>query len=280
MHIPQAKTFIPMQRTLLAIVLLSVLLSTAVSYKVVAFYDQSSGDMAHDNFNSEAIPWFTQQSKSRGFAFVATSNMGDMNANYLKGVDVALFLNSRPWDGGQQQAFKKYVENGGGWIGFHATAYADNSQGWNWFSYDFLGCGKFKSNTWGPTAMTAKTENKGHALTKGLPDKFKSPVSEWYGWEKDLRQNKDIKILWSIDQSSFPVGTDPNQSWYSGYYPICWTNTKFNMMYCNFGHNDMDYAKKQRKSSTFTEPTVNTWLLTAIETLANKKTKRNIRTTE
>ena len=44
------------------------------------------------------------------------------------------------------------------------------------------------SNTWWPTTMTAKIENKDQPLVHGLPDTLKSPVSEWYSWENDLRR--------------------------------------------------------------------------------------------
>ena len=67
-------------------------------------------------------------------------------------------------------------------------------------------------------------------------------VSEWYSWQRDLRANPDIQILASVDPSSFPLGTDPNQQWRSGYYPIMWTNKNYKMIYANFGHNAMDYA--------------------------------------
>ena len=36
-----------------------------------------------------------------------------------------------------------------------------------------------------------------------------SSPNEWYRWSNDLRKNPDIKILLSIDSSSFPLGTGP-----------------------------------------------------------------------
>ena len=70
--------------------------------------------------------------------------------------------------------------------------------------------------------------------------------SEWYRWEKDLRQNPDIDILLSIDSTSFPLGTGPKQSeiWHSGYYPLVWTNKNYKMLYLNMGHNDIDYEHR------------------------------------
>ncbi|NUR30031.1 MAG: RICIN domain-containing protein, partial [Catenulispora sp.] len=94
-----------------------------------------------------------------------------------------------------------------------------------------------------------------------LPATISSAVSEWYSWSNDLRQNPSIDILASMDQSTFPIGTDPNQTWYSGYYPIMWTNRNYKMLYANFGHNAMDYSTNTRLSSTFASAQQNQWLI-------------------
>ena len=93
-----------------------------------------------------------------------------------------------------------------------------------------------------------------HPATKGLPATFSSAPNEWYRWTNDLRKNPDIDILLSIDSTSFPLGTGPkpHEIWYSGYYPVAWTNKKFNMIYFNMGHNDMDYEHKTNKELSFT----------------------------
>jgi hypothetical protein len=88
---------------------------------------------------------------------------------------------------------------------------------------------------------------------KDLPTTFKSSPNEWYRWEKDIRNNPDIKILLSIDSTSFPLGTGPKQNeiWHSGYYPVAWTNKKYRMIYTNMGHNDIDYENKTNKELSF-----------------------------
>jgi hypothetical protein len=106
----------------------------------------------------------------------------------------------------------------------------------------------------------------------GLPATFQSAVSEWYSWGQDLRQNPAIDVLASVDPSSFPVGTDPNQSWYSGYYPILWTNRNYRMLYANFGHNGMNYATNTRTSSTFESTDQNRWIIQGILWLAGETT--------
>jgi hypothetical protein len=83
----------------------------------------------------------------------------------------------------------------------------------------------------------------------------------------DLRTKSNIKILLAVDPKSFPLGTDPNQSWYSGYYPIVWTNTNYKMMYLNMGHEQMDYSTDTPLSSTFDSPTQNKMYMNAFKWL-------------
>ncbi|SCE19765.1 Ricin-type beta-trefoil lectin domain-containing protein [Streptomyces sp. SolWspMP-sol7th] len=92
-------------------------------------------------------------------------------------------------------------------------------------------------------------------------------MSEWYSWQNDLRQNPAIDILAAMDPSTFPIGTDPNQTWYSGYYPISWTNRDYRMIYNNFGHNAMNYSTNTRLSSTFASARQNTFLLQGLRWL-------------
>ena len=77
-------------------------------------------------------------------------------------------------------------------------------------------------------------------------------------------------MLASIDPSSFPVGTDPNQQWRSGFYPIMWTNRNYKMLYANFGHNGMNYSTNTRTSSTFASAQQNQWLINGLRWLAGQ----------
>jgi len=220
-------------------------------FNVVAFYD-GTYDGGHISYVHEALDWFPRAAQQYGFNFQATNNWDDLNADFLSNVQVVMFWDSKPYDWNQQQAFIDFMNRGGGFFGMHVSAFAENSDEWWWYHNDFLGSGAFSSNTWGPTQMTAKVEGWGHPAMQGLPGNFRSSCSEWYSWSNDLRQNPNIEILLSIDPSSFPVGSDPDQSWYDGYYPIVWTNKNYNMIYTNWGHNDVDFAHGNvQKSWTF-----------------------------
>ncbi|UWE11627.1 ThuA domain-containing protein [Actinacidiphila bryophytorum] len=242
----------------------------ATPFKVLAFYD-GTYDAAHISFVHEANAWFPQQAAANGFSYTATNDWNQLNTANLANYQVVMFLDNYPQTAAQQSAFQTYMNNGGGWIGFHVAAYNDtSSNSWSWYHQTFLGTGLFQSNSWGPTAETLKIEDSGHAATAGLPATITSSVSEWYSWQNDLRQNPAIDILASMDQSTFPIGTDPNQTWYSGYYPIVWSNRNYHMVYNNFGHNAMDYSTNTALSSTFASANQNKLLLQEIKWAAGQ----------
>jgi hypothetical protein len=223
--------------------------SAAPQFKVIAFYT-GKNDQAHISFVNEANQWFPKMGAQYHFAYDATTNWNNLNADFLSQYQVVLFLDTRPENPAQRQAFQKYMEQGGAWMGFHFAGFAltpsEVPQNWDWYHNQFLGSGQYVGNTWRPTSAVLRVEDTRHPATRRLPETFKSSPNEWYRWKNDLRTNSDIKILLSIDPASFPLGTGPKQYeiWRSGYYPVVWANQKFKMIYLNMGHNDMDYEHK------------------------------------
>ncbi|SDD79167.1 Trehalose utilisation [Mucilaginibacter pineti] len=226
-------------------------------FKVIAFYTGRE-DKAHISFVHEANKRFPELGRKYNFTYDSTSNWNNMNAKFLAKYQVVLFLDTRPDVPAQRQAFEQYMKKGGAWMGFHFSAFAltpsDYPQNWDWFHNEFLGSGQYVSNTWHPTSAILRVEDAKHPVTKGLPVTFKSQPNEWYRWEHDLRKNPDIKILLSIDSTSFPLGNGPKpeEIWHSGYYPVVWTNKNYRMVYFNMGHNDMDYDGGTNKTLSHT----------------------------
>ena len=251
-----------MLSNLIALLIVGLLLTSpdvccAAKFKVIAFYT-GQNDLAHISYVHEANRWFPKIAATNDFTYESTTNWDNLNENFLSDYQVVLFLDTRPEKPAQRKAFQKYMENGGAWMGFHFAGFAltpsDYPQNWDWYHNQFLGSGQYKSNTWRPTSAVLKVEDPSHPTCSHLPATFKSSPNEWYRWENDLRTNSDIKILLSIDPSSFPLGTGPKQYeiWHDGYYPVVWTNTKYKMVYVNMGHNDMDYEHKTDKELSFT----------------------------
>ncbi|PZR37660.1 MAG: ThuA domain-containing protein [Azospira oryzae] len=255
--------------------------SGQAKFKVIGFYT-AKHDQAHISFVHEANKWFSKAAQENNFTYDSTNNWSNLNTPFLSNYQVVLFLDTRPEDPAQREAFKKYMDHGGAWIGFHFSAFAltpsDYPQNWDWYHNEFLGSGQYASNTWRPTSAVLKVEDRKHPAMKGLPTTFRSSPCEWYRWENDLTKNRNIKILLSIDPSSFPLGTGPkpHEIWHSGYYPVVWTNTTYRMMYFNLGHNDIDYENKTNKalSFTFNNPVQDKLILNSLLWLANTKKDR------
>lgn len=250
---------------------------TNSKFKVIAFYT-AKNDQAHISFVHEANKWFPKIAEENHFQYDSTSNWDNLNSKFLAQYKVVLFLDTRPESPSQREAFQKYMENGGAFIGFHFSAFALNDssypQNWDWYHNVFLGSGEYRSNTWRPTSAVLRVENQ-DPITKGLPKTFSSQPNEWYRWNNDLTKNPDIKILLAIDESSFPLGTGPkaHEIWHSGYYPVVWTNKKYKMLYVNMGHNDIDYEHGTNKtlSYTFQNENQNKLILNALQLFGNSK---------
>lgn len=249
-------------------------------FKVIAFYT-AKNDQAHISYVHEANKWFPKAAQENHFEYDSTSNWDNLNAQFLAKYQVVLFLDTRPETPSQREAFQKYMENGGGWMGFHFSAFALNNsdypQNWDWYHNTFLGSGEYGSNTWRPTSAVLRVENQ-HPVTKNIPKTFSSAPNEWYRWSNDLTKNKDIEILLAIDESSFPLGTGPKQHeiWHSGYYPVVWTNKNYKMVYVNMGHNDIDYEHGTNKtlSYTFENKVESQVILNALLWLGTSKKKK------
>jgi uncharacterized protein len=226
-------------------------------FRVIAFHSAET-EQAHRSFVQEANRWFAKKAVAFGFTYDSTTNWNNLNADFLARYQVVIFLDSRPDGEDQRAAFQTFMEQGGAWMGFHFAGFAltpsDFPQNWDWYHNRFLGSGSYKGNTWRPTSAILRVEDPGHPATAHLPPTFTASPNEWYSWERDLRTNPDIRILLSIDPSSFPLGTGPkpHEIWHSGYYPVAWTNRNYRMLYFNMGHNDIDYENGTNKELSFT----------------------------
>lgn len=230
--------------------------SRAPLFKVIAFFT-ARNDLAHISYVHEANRWFPSIASQYNFGYDSTDNWDNLNAGFLANYQVVLFLDTRPEKAAQRDAFEKYMKSGGAWMGFHFAGFALTPskvpQNWDWYHNQFIGSGQYKGNTWRPTAAFLRVEDTTHPVTKRLPPVFKSSPNEWYSWEKDISKNDSLRILLSIDPSSFPLGTGPKQHeiWHAGYYPVAWTNIHYRMIYLNMGHNDIDYVNKTNRELSF-----------------------------
>lgn len=227
-------------------------------FKVLAFYSKQV-ESAHVEFAEAAIKFFRELTIGNGFVFDTTSNMTDLNDTRLKNYQLVMMLNDFPHNQEQREAFRRYMENGGGWYGFHVAAYNDRSTNWPW-GLDFLGGGVFYRNNWPPMPAKLEVDDLNHPVTRGMPEAFIAPINEWYQWKPSPRERKNIKVLVSLSPDNYPFGLKDIVP--DGDFPVVWTNTDYRMIYLNMGHG----------TQIFTDATQNKLIIAALRwVVANDK---------
>jgi type 1 glutamine amidotransferase len=199
-------------------------------FKVVGFYsDTVEGD--HAAYAHAAIQFYKKLAVQKNFQFDSTKDWKN-NCTYafMSQYNVVLWLDLFCYTTAQQADFQKYIENGGAWMGFHASGYYDNSMTWPWENQVFIEQGNYCANNWPPASFKLITDDQTHPATLRLPKKWNGPINEYYQFCPSPRTKSDLKILVSIDPTALTFGTGTD-------CPIIWTNTKFSrMIYSNIGH--------------------------------------------
>lgn len=231
-------------------------------FKVLAFYNKHV-EPAHVEFANDAIKFFKELTVGKGFVFDTTSNMADLNEEKIKGYQLLMMINDFPHSAAQREAFKNYMENGGGWFGFHVAAYNDKHTKWPWF-VDFLGGGVFYRNNWPPMPAKLIIDDPKHPVTKGLPPTFIAPINEWYQWKPSPRERKNVKVLATLSPENYPFGLKDILP--DGDTPVAWTNTDYRMIYLNIGHGH----------DIFTDATQNKLIIAALRWVIATDKKGNV----
>ena len=203
-------------------------------FHALAFYTDR-GEPDHIAFANQAIAFYSDLSKKQNFEFSATTKWDDLNAARLKDVQVVVWLNDFPHNAAQRAAFEEYMTHGGAWLGYHVSAYNDESTGWPWF-VKFLGGAVFYGNNWPPLPAVLDVDAPTDPVTRGLPKTVNAPSNEWYIWKPSPRENPDVKVLLTLDPKNYPIGLKDTIT--AGDLPVVWTNTRFHMIYMNMGHGD------------------------------------------
>jgi type 1 glutamine amidotransferase len=227
------------------------------AFKALAFY---STDVEPDHVKTaqDALAFYNDLAAKQNFILDTTTDWSKLNENDLKPYRLILWLNNFPQTPEQRAAFEKYMEHGGGWIGFHVAAYNDQETHWPWL-VQFLGGAVFYANNWPVLPAKLTVDDRTHPVTNGLPADYEAPANEWYLWKPSPRVNKDVRVLVTLDPSNYPLGKKDVIT--EGDLPVVWTNTKYRMLYINMGHGPKVYG----------DPIQNKLFENAILWLGNKK---------
>lgn len=179
---------------------------------------------------------FFQLGKQYGFAVDTTEDASKFTEENLKKYQAVVFLNTTGdvLNAIEQNAFERYIQAGGGYLGIHAAA--DTEYGWPW--YNKLAGAWFEShpnpdNVQKGTFMVA---DKTHPATSFLPEKWER-TDEFYSF-KNI--SSAIKVLLKIDEKTYRGGTNGDN------HPMAW--------YQEFDGGRSFYTAGGHTDDTFSEP--------------------------
>lgn len=221
--------------------------------RVLAFFS-TGGEIDHYLFAQDAMRQFGSRAAAQGYRFAATSDWDAMTDANLKDVRLVIFLNGNPQTDAQRAAFQRYMDHGGAWLGFHISGFPPGN--WPWYR-DFLGVKAFGASNWPSLPARVNIDDPAHPVTTGLPPSFIAPINEWYSWSPSPRTNPDVHVLMTLDRSNFPLGI--KNVLHDQDIPVAWTNTRYRMVYLNYGHGDRIYERPEL--TAMTDNAVR-WLLT------------------
>jgi type 1 glutamine amidotransferase len=141
-------------------------------------------------------------------------------------------------DSTQQDALKKYIHNGGGYVGIHAATDAE----YNWAWYGQLSGGYFlghpRRNVQEAVINVIDTKSP---MTKGLPEHWKR-ADEYYSY-KPGSNPKDLHVLLTLDENTEDYGTQTNLKM-GEFHPLAWYHDfdGGRAFYTALGHTDETYA--------------------------------------
>ena len=212
-------------------------------FKALVYYTEKAEE-AHVTFGKQGAEFFRRLNYGEGFTLDVVTDLSGITYEKLSAYDIIVMLNASPSSVAERDIFRRYMENGGGWLGFHSAAYNDRNTNWPWF-VDFLGGGVFHYNNWPPQPVKLDVDNNSHPVTRNLPSSFIAPESEWYAWKPSPRLNPNIEVLVTLSPDNFPLGIKDVMNW--GDIPVVWTNRKYRMLYLNMGHGDDEFTDATQK---------------------------------
>jgi type 1 glutamine amidotransferase len=202
--------------------------------------------------HTEALPaadaMFVELAEQNGWEVFATKNAAVHNAVDLEKFSLVVWNNvSGDVLTEQQRAdLKAWLEQGGGWLGVHASG-GDFSYQWDWYVNTLIGA-QFVGHTMSPQFQDADVDVVDDELEMTahlLPGPWRVPNEEWYAFDANPRQ-LGYEILLTLDEASYItkgesfMGTDSME----GEHPIAWRHPQGEgrVVYSAIGHQAVTYS--------------------------------------
>ena len=184
--------------------------------------------------------------KEAGWGYFQTENGATFSPELLAKFDAVVFNNvsGDPFTPAQRDAFKAFLEAGGGFVGIHGSG-GDFGYLWDWYVNDLIGA-QFIGHTMDPQfpQATVRIEDRTHPATRSLPESW-TREEEWYSFDKSVRA-KGYHILATADETSYtPKGMFGQDVRMGKDHPLVWWHCvgKGRALYSALGHKPEYYSE-------------------------------------
>ncbi|MCR9096583.1 MAG: ThuA domain-containing protein [bacterium] len=196
---------------------------------------------------------FDELATDADWAVFHTENSAVFDSTILDRFDVVVFASASGdhASDAQDAAFRRWLEEGGGWLGIHAAGDGSHAE-WTWYE-ETLKTGTYLGHILGPQTQEARVvvEDPQHPVTTGLPADFVH-AEEWYSWDRGARE-AGYHVLLTVDESTYSpwirgMGQEVDIS--MGDHPIVWSRCvdRGRAVYTAMGHWAEAYARDYTKT--------------------------------
>lgn len=220
-------------------------LPAALPRPAILVFSKTNGFRDEEQIKA-ANAMFREVGQAKGWSVVVTENGAVFNPAQLSHFQ-AVVWNSVSGDvltPPQRQAFKDYLEGGGGFVGVHGAG-GDPSYRWRWYVEDLIGA-QFIGHTMWPHEQpgTLHVAAPAHPVMAGLP-KVWPRREEWYSFDRSVRA-KGYQVLLTLDEATYqPHGLFREDIAMGADHPMVWTHCvgQGRALYSALGHFAASYAE-------------------------------------
>ena len=181
------------------------------------------------------ISAFQQLAVEHSFTVEATEDASVFVDSTLAGYDVVVFLNTTGdvLNAAQQEAFERYIQTGGGFVGVHSAADTE----YDWSFYGGL-VGAYFGGHPEIQSATVLVSDRVHPSTEALPERW-GRTDEWYNYATNPRGQ--VHVLATLDETTYSGGT------MAADHPIAWCQLYEGgrSWYTGGGHTEASYSEAE-----------------------------------
>src|SRR5690606_10669459 len=182
---------------------------TTSSFDILVF---AAEDSIHDAFAEDAISAIRRLAEEHSFTVDVARGPEAFKSAELGRYAAVIFLNApgHHLNRRQQQAFERYIQNGGGFVGLHAAA--DNASPWDWYG-DLVGAVAPGEQPLQPAEVLVL--DRVHPSTQALPSRWHLSDA-WYDFAHNPRGR--VHVLAALREDSYAGGQMGHD------HPIAWAH--------------------------------------------------------